>query len=129
MGRAVSTALVAILATGCAPKKPEVLIGLPPPTPGGKSSYSYIFDPGNPALGLPEDVKFEKPIPIETRTLPSYPEPALAAHDAPHREVVRIVIDTHGDVSQVLDSPMGLSDGGPYAADYRRAVDDAVRTW
>jgi len=62
-------------------------------------------------------------------TLPKYPERALAAHDAPHREIVRIVIDTRGIVSQVSDSPMGQSDGGPFAQDYRRAVDDAVRTW
>ena len=39
------------------------------------------------------------------------------------------MIDTHGTVSQVGDSPMGQSDGGPFAEDYRRAVDDAVRTW
>jgi hypothetical protein len=39
------------------------------------------------------------------------------------------VIDTFGNVSEVLDSPMERSDGGASTADYRRAVDDAVRTW
>jgi len=63
------------------------------------------------------------------RTLPKYPERALGAHDGPHRELVRIVIDSAGSVGQVLDSPMGPSDGGPFAAEFRRAVDDAVRTW
>jgi len=90
---------------------------------------SYIFDPSNPALGLPADVKFMRPMPRETVALPKYPARALAARDGPHREVVRIVIDERGNVAQVLDSPMEASDGGPFAADYRRAVEEAVRSW
>jgi len=127
--RFVVYAIVAALAAGCVLKKPVAPIAPPPPSPEGKTSYSYIFDPANPALGLPEDVQFVRPAPAETTKLPKYPEQALAAHDGPHREIVRIVIDTHGSVSQVLDSPMARSDGGPFAAEYRRAVDDAVRTW
>jgi hypothetical protein len=120
----------ALAATGCAAKKPVPQAAPPPPLPPeGKSSYSFIFDPANPALGLPEDVQFIRPMARETTTLPIYPESALAAHDARHREVVRIVIDDHGSVSRVEDSPMESSDGGPYAADYRHAVDVAVRTW
>jgi hypothetical protein len=120
---------LAVALAGCAAKKPVAPITPPPPSPEGKSSYSFIFDPANPALGLPEDVQFDRPKPVDTATLPVYPERALAAHDAPHRESVRIVIDTHGNVDHVLDSPMERSDGGPFAADYRRAVDDALRTW
>ena len=71
-------------------------------------AYSFVFDPSNPALGLPEDVKFNRPAP---------------------RELVRIVIDTHGNVSEVSDSPLGTSDDGPHAAEFRAAVDAAVRTW
>ena len=122
-------ALVVALA-GCAPKKPVSTLTPPPsPLPEGKSRYSYIFDPGNPALGLPEDVQFRRPLPKETKTLPNYPGNALAARDGPHREVVRFVIDTHGNVDRVVDSPMESSDGGPFAADYRRAVEAALRTW
>ena len=121
--------LITLAAAGCAHKKPVTTTTPAPSLPEGKTTYSYIFDPSNPALGLPEDVQFSRPRPTETTTLPKYPERALAAHDGPHREIVRIVIDTHGVVSQVLDSPMGQSDGGPFAEDYRRAVDEAVRTW
>jgi hypothetical protein len=81
--------------------------------PEGKSKYNYIFDPGNPALGLPEDVQFRRPLPQDNKTLPKYPENALAAHDGPHREVVRFVIDTEGSVDRIADSPMEASDGGP----------------
>ena len=121
--------LITLVATGCAHKKPVTTTATAASLASGKTTYSYIFDPSNPALGLPEDVKFSRPLPTETPVLPKYPESALAAHDGPHREIVRIVIDTHGIVSEMGDSPMGQSDGGPFAADYRRAVDDAVRTW
>ena len=120
-----------LFAAGCAHKNP-VATTAPAPVQDpleGKTSYSYIFDPANPALGLPEDVQFSRPRPEATTVLPRYPERALAANDGPHREIVRIVIDTKGIVSQVSDSPMGTSDGGPFAEDYRRAVDEAVRTW
>lgn len=126
---AAAWVIVALLATGCAPKKHAAPIAPSPPSPEGKASYKYILDPANPALNLPADVQFVRPMPVDMKTLPKYPERALAAHDGPHRELVRIVIDSEGGVGQVLDSPMGPSDGGPFAADFRRAVDDAVRTW
>ena len=123
------SALVVFLAAGCAAKKTSPVVKpLRPPTEG-KSSFAYIFDPQNPALSLPAEVKFNRPSPHDTKTLPVYPAAALAANDGTHREVVRIVIDTHGNVGQVLDSPVGTSDGGPFGADYRRAVDTALRTW
>jgi len=122
--------ITALLLAGCTSRKPlQVIPPSAPPPAAGKTSYSYIFDPANPALGLPADVQFVRPMATETAALPTYPESALAARDKAHREVVRIVIDDHGSVGQVLDSPMEPSDGGPFAADYRRAVDAAVRTW
>jgi hypothetical protein len=123
-----SFALVAASA-GCAPKKPTAVTAPPRPRAEGQTKYSYIFDPGNPALGLPEDVQFRRPLPKETKALPRYPEQALEALDGPHREVVRFVIDTHGNVDKVVDSPIEPSDGGPFAADYRRAVEEALRSW
>jgi hypothetical protein len=122
--------LTAVLAVGCAHTKPPTVGPPPPPVlPEGKTSFNYIFDPSNPALGLPADVQFVRPHPMETTSLPKYPESALAARDGPHREIVRIVIDTEGHVSRVGDSPMGRSDGGPFAEDYRRSVEAAVKTW
>jgi hypothetical protein len=124
----VAGALVVVMA-GCVAKKPMPAAAPPLPLPEGKSRYSYIFDPGNPALGLPEDVQFRRPMPKETKTLPRYPENALAARNGPHHEVVRFVIDTRGNVDKIVDSPIESSDGGPFAADYRRAVEAALRDW
>lgn len=125
----LTVALCAIVATGCAAKKPAPTAAPPPPPAEGKTNYSYIFDPGNPGLRLPEDVQFSRPFPRGTKTLRAYPENALAAHDGPHSEVVRFIIDTDGNVDKIVDSPMGVSDGGPFATDYRRAVEKALRTW
>jgi hypothetical protein len=126
---ALAVVALVIASAGCASKKPAAPPAPPPPLPEGKSRYSYIFDPGNPALGLPEDVQFRRPLPKETKTLPTYPANALAAHNGPHREVVRFIIDTHGNVDKIVDSPMESSDEGPFAADYRRAVEEALRSW
>ena len=123
---ALTTSLViTLLATGCAHKKPVTTTAPAPSLPEGKTTYSYIFDPSNPALGLPEDVQFSRPRPEDTTALPKYPERALASHDGPHREIVRIVIGTHGHVGRVLDSPMTRSDGD---GEIRREGHGVVRT-
>jgi hypothetical protein len=119
-----------LVLVSCAAKKSAAPIA--PPTPiavEGSSKYSFLFDPANPALGLPEDVKFMRPVPRGVLALPIYPPDALAVGDGPHRELVRIVIDDHGSVTKVGDSPLGASDGGPHAAAFRSAVEAAVRTW
>jgi hypothetical protein len=120
-----------VVLTGCAARKPapKPAPPAPPPPVEGKTTYKLIFDPGNPALGLPEDVQFRRPFPQDTKTLPKYPANALAVRDGPHREVVRFIIDTHGNVERVLDSPLASSDGGPFAGDYRRAVEEALKSW
>src|SRR5262249_26788295 len=65
----------------------------------------------------------------DTKTPPLYPPEALAARFGPHREIVRITIDTHGNVSNVADSPLGKSDDDAFAVAFRRSVEAAVRTW
>jgi hypothetical protein len=117
-----------VLAAGCsashrAATTPEAL------PPVGESKATYIFDPANPALHLEPDVQFDRPRPDGRNALPAYPERALLERAGAHREVVRIVIDTTGSVSEVLDSPVEASEGGPYAVDFRQAVEAAVRSW
>lgn len=128
----ILSSVAALLIVGCAAKKPAAPITpsqAPQPSPEGKAVYSFLFDPANPALGLPQDVKFDRPKPMEKLKLPLYPTDALAAGDGPHLEVVRIIIDDHGHVSKVEDSPLGTSDVGPHATDFRKAIDEAVRSW
>lgn len=124
-------AVLIALAAGCAARRPPEPTPAPPPPPAdvGASKATYIFDPENPALHLDADVKFDRPRPNDSNALPVYPERPLREHAGTHREVVRIVIDVRGQVSQVFNSPLEAGDGGPYAADFRAAVETAVRTW
>jgi len=129
--RLLSIAGLIVVLAACAPRKPPAPPPSPPapPPPTGKTSYQWVFDPASPANALPADVKFFRPIPVDQRTLPEYPAEALAAHDGPHREVVRIIVDRAGLVSKVGDSPLGASDRGEHAAAFRTAVDAAVHQW
>lgn len=117
----------------CAAKKPPSIPPqqAPPPetTHEGRSTATFLFDPSNPALTLGADVRFDRPRPRDTKTLPVHPDAALAASYGTHREIVRIVIDDKGRVTQVGDSLLGASDGGPFAIEFRSAVDTAVRAW
>ena len=94
------------LAIGCAHKKLATAPAPPRRCPKASRSTTTSSIPETPALGLPEDVQFRRPPPQDNKTLPKYPENALAAHDGPHREVVRFVIDTEGSVDRIADSPM-----------------------
>jgi len=74
-------------------------------------------------------VKFDRPDPIDTHTLPVYPARAFADRFGPHREVVRFVVDTKGHVTEVHDSPLAASDRDAYSEEFRRAVEEAVHRW
>ena len=128
VSRAVFVALLWAL-VACACKRPPVLEPAPAPTNEGETRYTFLFDPANPALHLPAEVKFDRPEPLDIRALPVYPPRALAAGDGPHHEVVRIVIDAEGNVGHVGNSPLGSSDAGPFGAEYREAVQQAVVLW
>jgi TonB family protein len=68
------------------------------------------------------------PIPEAKSRMPAFPEEALTA-GAEGYVVVRILIDTEGQVAEVTDSPKESSSTGPHAAAFRAAVDEAVRRW
>jgi len=71
---------------------------------------------------------FYAPQPTYT-PLPSYPVSALMEQAAPARVAVRIVIGRDGRVEEITGSPVEESSGGPFAAAFRAAVDDALRLW
>ncbi len=61
--------------------------------------------------------------------LPEYPLRALEGGAGASSVFVRIVIDEKGKVAEVLDSAKGTSTPGPYATEFRSAVEEAVRGW
>ena len=101
----------------------------PSPPSRGKVAYEFIADP---SIGKPQNTEhqeFVTPRPERALALPSYPERPLAAKAPSYTVVVRIVIDTEGRVSSFADSQLAPSTAGVFAADFREAVETAVRRW
>jgi hypothetical protein len=94
----------------------------------GRTSSRFVFDPGNPALGLPKDVEFHPPQPLGHLGLPEYPAAALAAHESAVVGV-RVVVDLDGAVNTVRPSPLVASTEGALAAEFLAAAEAAVRGW
>ena len=95
----------------------------------GSATYSFLFDPSGGSLSLGDDEQFVRPSPIGTLSPPEYPERPLAASAGAATIAVRIVIGPEGNVVQVGDSPMLASTPGLWAAEFRGAVERAVRAW
>ncbi len=123
--------MIAMLGSaGCAPHT----VLMPPATPSepdsarGQASFTVIPDPG-PAPELPKDREFVRPRAIGQLATPIYPEAALAAKFGNISVTVRIIIGTEGVVTKIDDSPNGAPAAGPYAHEFRAAVDDTVHKW
>ena len=124
----VTNALLLAGALGCVRRQLPPPVGPSPPS-RGKVAYEFIADP---SIGKPqntEHLQFVTPRPEQTLALPSYPERPLAAKAPSYTVVVRIVIDTEGRVSSFADSQLAPSTAGVFAADFREAVETAVRRW
>lgn len=115
-------------AIGCA-KHAGSIPPAPQPSDKGAVGYEFIANAAPGSLTNTEHQEFITPTPLRKLLPPEYPERPLL-EKAPHYEVtIRIVIDTEGRVSMVSDSPLGISTAGPYAQDFRRAVEATVRRW
>ena len=93
----------------------------PPPPPEKKA-------PGTPVAKLPTE-QILNPRPILPLAEPLYPAAALVAHAGLATVAVRVTIDTNGRVSDIRESLLNLSMPSPVAAEFRAAVDAAVRQW
>ena len=61
--------------------------------------------------------------------MPVYPKPALAAKAGRNVVGVHVTVDPTGRVSEVRLSMLVFSTPGPFASDFRDAVEAAVRQW
>lgn len=69
------------------------------------------------------------PSPILPLAEPVYPPAALAAHAGTATVAVRVTIDVSGRVADVRESLLSLSMPSRFAAEFRAAVDAAVKQW
>lgn len=108
----------------------------PPATDTGRSSFEFV----EPAAGPPPVSSAEAATPTnlsqwreatlqEPFALPVYPPRALKAKAGRNIVGVHIIVDVTGHVREVRMSMLVFSTPGPFADDFRDAVELAVRQW
>jgi hypothetical protein len=116
--------------SGCAGRKPVAAAQPPAPDPArGQSSFEFLVDPPARDAEHSRYEQFMPPRPIGELASPEYPERALAAGYGPVSLAVRVNIGTEGQVTGISDIPGKPEENGPYASDFRQAVESAVHTW
>jgi len=119
--------LVAGSTSCCARRRPPPALPVDPAT--GRAGFQFLYDPAALSFRFSDGEVLDRPQPAGDLEPPAYPARPLDAGFGPATVAVRIVIDEEGKVSQVLDSPLLASSPGPFAGDFRQAVDDALRGW
>lgn len=109
----------------------------PPPAEGtGHSSFAFVDPPAVP----PPEWKGE-PVQPSSRSkwleatlkdlsiMPIYPKNALKAKAGRSTVGVHIVVDVNGHISEIRPSMLVFNTPGPFADDFREAVELALRQW
>lgn len=104
----------------------------------GASSFAFVERPAGPlpARTVTTEPVEQKPLeeyrearPVYPLTNPVYPPRALKARAGRTTVGVRITVDVAGRVSDVAPSMLVFSTPGPFADEFREAVEAAVRQW
>ncbi len=102
----------------------------------GRSSFAFVDPPPGPPPKSDEksvapvehanyfEARLNEPVP-----LPVYPARALKAKARLSTVGVHITVDTTGRVSDIRSSMLVFNTPGPFADDFRDAVEAAVRQW
>ncbi len=107
-------------------------------TGSGSSSFAFVEQPAGPppARTVTTETVEQKPLedyrearPVYPFANPVYPPRALAAKAGRATVGVRITVDATGRVSDVVPSMAVFSTPGPWADDFRAAVETVVRQW
>ena len=93
----------------------------------GSVAVEFLADPDSPKPKLDESQEFTPASPRST-PLPEYPPNALAGGGPSAVVAVRLVLEA-GAVREVKDSPKLAPYIGPFAAEFRQAVEAAVKRW
>ena len=102
----------------------------------GRSSFAFV----DPPVGPPPESKGEVVAPTdnsnyfearlnEPAPMPAYPPRALKAKARLSTIGVHITVDPNGRVSDIRSSMLVFNTPGPFADDFRNAVESAVRQW
>ena len=108
----------------------------PPPEEKGHSSFAFVDAPLAPppeskgeVLQPTEHSQWREATLKEPFDLPVYPAKALKAKAGRNTVGVHIIVDPQGAVREIRMSMLTFSTPGPFADDFRDAVELAVRQW
>ena len=108
----------------------------PTPVAIGSSAVSFIEPPAAPPKVGSGEIKepvsrtlYVEARPIQPLALPIYPTKALAAKAGQATVGVNVTVDTSGQVTEIRSSILTFSTPGPFAGDFRTAVETALRQW
>jgi hypothetical protein len=123
-----SLALLAplLLLVSCAKYRASVAIKAPE-VAHGEVSFKFLADEDSGIKQDPHGWEYHPPRLRGEAVMPSYPEQPLTARFGSALVIVRIAINSAGEVTDV--SPDPDSTEGPFAADFFHAIDTAVRKW
>lgn len=91
----------------------------------GKSTFRFLTEKRK----LEEGQEFQPPRPMSPLNPPRYPAAALAARAGNAVVVLRFVINSEGDITEIGLSPRGGTTEGPFADDFRYTAEAAVHSW
>ncbi|HMA29243.1 MAG TPA: hypothetical protein VKS23_05220 [Thermoanaerobaculia bacterium] len=91
-------------------------------------AVEFLAAPDSQKPRLDESQEFTPAAPLATR-LPEYPPAALAGGGPSAVVAVRLMIDKGGAVCEVKESPRLAPYVGPFAAEFRAAIEAVVRRW
>ena len=122
--------VVLLFASSLACAKKRVPSPIPPEdSHQGKVGYEFVADATAGQPQLDDHQEFVTPRPQRALVTPEYPVRPLTEKAPPYSVGIHIVINTEGRVSSISDSKLAPSTAGPFAADFRAAVERAVMRW
>lgn len=120
--------LLASLLIPIACARHQVVVAVKPPeTLSGEVSFKFLDDKHSAEKQDAQGWEYHPPQLIGEATMPSYAEQLSAKRLGPAVVIVRIVINSAGEVTDVTPEPRSTAE--PFAADFFHAVETAVRKW
>lgn len=127
--------VLALTSVACKTPAPRVepLRAAPPPPPAinreGQVGFEVVAD--LPALvpHLESDQEYRPAYALPTNPLPVYPAELLPHNLPPQEVVVRVIIDSEGNVARFEESPVPSKVDPSYRSDFVRAIEETVRAW
>src|SRR6478736_5063340 len=102
----------------------------------GRSTYTFVEQPAGPPPAVNKEAiepssrsQWREATVKDPVVMPVYPKPALKAKAGRSIVGVRIVVDVTGRVADIRPSLLVFNTPGPFAGDFRDAVELALKQW